>query len=102
MQPGETVRVRFRVTNSGSEAETAIVVVGGGPRCTTGCRAEPNLGPGRSQTFDTKLVAPEARPGEITGLNISTGVRLGEQNSFGGNAFLRLRALHRICGDQGG
>jgi len=82
VKPGETVRVRFRVTNNGSGAETAIVVVGGGLRCTTGCRAEPNLGPGRSQTFDTTLVAPEARPGETTGLNISIGVRLGGQNSF--------------------
>ncbi|GIM89573.1 carboxypeptidase-like regulatory domain-containing protein [Paractinoplanes toevensis] len=82
VKPGETVRVRFRVTNNGSGAETAIVVVGGGLRCTTGCRAEPNLGPGQSQTFDAALVAPDAHPGETTGLNISIGVRLGEQNSF--------------------
>ena len=82
LKPGETVRVRFRVTNNGSGAETAIVVVGGGLRCTTGCRAEPKLGPGRSQTLDATLVAPEARPGEITGLNISVGVRLGGQNSY--------------------
>ncbi|MEU8256659.1 carboxypeptidase-like regulatory domain-containing protein [Micromonospora inaquosa] len=82
VKPNETVRVRFQVTNNGSRAETAIVVVGGGLRCTSGCRAEPNLGAGRSQTFDTTLVAPEARPGEITGLNISIGVRLGGQNSY--------------------
>jgi len=82
VKPGETVRVRFSVTNTGSAAETAIVVVGGGLRCTAGCRAEPKLGPGRSQTFDAKVVAPEAGPGEITGLNISIGVRLGGQNSF--------------------
>jgi MYXO-CTERM domain-containing protein len=82
VRPGQTVRVRFRVTNNGSGSETAIVVVGGGLRCTTGCRVEPRLGAGRSQTFDTKLVAPPAHPGEITGLNISIGVRLGGQNSF--------------------
>lgn len=82
VKPNETVRVQFRVTNNGSKAETAIVVVGGGLRCTSGCRAEPNLGPGRSQTFDATLVAPDARPGEITGLNISIGVRLGGQNSY--------------------
>jgi hypothetical protein len=82
VKPGETVRVRFSVTNNGSGAETAIVVVGGGLRCTSGCRAEPNLGPGRSQTFEAKVVAPDARPGEIIGLNISVGVRLGGQNSY--------------------
>jgi carboxypeptidase family protein len=82
VKPGETVRVRFRVTNNGSGSETAIVVVGGGLRCTAGCRAEPRLGSGRSQTFDATLVAPESGPGEITGLNISIGVRLGGQNSY--------------------
>ncbi|MFI7426745.1 carboxypeptidase-like regulatory domain-containing protein [Micromonospora sp. NPDC049836] len=82
VKPNETVRVRFRVTNNGSRAETAIVVVGGGLRCASGCRAEPNLGPGQSQTLDTTLVAPEARPGEVTGLNISIGVRLAGQNSY--------------------
>lgn len=82
VKPREVVRVRFRVTNNGGRAETAIVVVGGGLRCTAGCRAEPKLGPGRSQTFDATLVAPEARPGETTGLNISIGVRLAGQNSY--------------------
>ncbi|MEU7711563.1 carboxypeptidase regulatory-like domain-containing protein [Micromonospora chalcea] len=82
VKPGETVRVRFRVTNTGRRAETAIVVVGGGLRCATGCRAEPNLGPGQSRTFDATLVAPDARPGETTGLNISIGVRLAGQSSY--------------------
>ncbi|MEV4766384.1 carboxypeptidase-like regulatory domain-containing protein [Micromonospora chokoriensis] len=82
VKPDETVRVRYTVTNNGSSAETAVVVVGGGLRCTSGCRVEPKLGPGRSQTFDTTLVAPDARPGEITGLNISIGVRLAGQNSY--------------------
>ncbi|MFF0466032.1 carboxypeptidase-like regulatory domain-containing protein [Micromonospora zamorensis] len=82
VKPNETVRVRFSVTNTGSRAEAAIVVVGGGLRCTSGCRAEPKLGPGRSQTFDTTLVAPAARPNEITGLNISVAVRLAGQNSY--------------------
>ncbi|MCF0091302.1 carboxypeptidase regulatory-like domain-containing protein [Micromonospora sp. MH99] len=82
VKPNETVRVRYRVTNSASRAEKAIVVVGGGLRCTSGCRAEPNLKPGQSQSFEATLVAPAARPGEITGLNISIGVRLAEQNSY--------------------
>ncbi|MGW5077833.1 carboxypeptidase-like regulatory domain-containing protein [Micromonospora echinospora] len=82
VKPRETVRVQFRVTNNGRRAETAIVVVGGGLRCATGCRAEPNLGPGQSRTFDATLVAPDARPGETTGLNISIGVRLAGQNSY--------------------
>ncbi|MGC5382700.1 carboxypeptidase-like regulatory domain-containing protein [Micromonospora sp. DT68] len=82
VKPNETVRVQYRVTNTGKRAETAIVVVGGGLRCTSGCRVEPKLGPGRSQTFDTTLVAPSARPGETTGLNISIGVRLAGQNSY--------------------
>jgi len=82
VKPDDKVRVQFRVTNTGGAAETAIVVVGGGLRCTSGCRAEPNLGPGESQTFDATVVAPAAHPGEITGLNISIGVRLAGQNSF--------------------
>jgi hypothetical protein len=82
VQPGDTVRVKFRVTNTGQRAETAIVVVGGGLSCNAGCRAEPNLGPDRSQDFEATLVAPKAYPGEISGLNISVAVRLGEQNSY--------------------
>ena len=56
VKPGQKVRVQFRVTNNGSGAEKAVVVVGGGLRCTSGCRAEPNLGAGRSQTFDATVV----------------------------------------------
>ncbi|MGC4892234.1 carboxypeptidase-like regulatory domain-containing protein [Micromonospora sp. DT31] len=82
VKPQETVRVQFRVTNTGRRPETAIVVVGGGLRCTSGCRAEPRLKSGQSQTLDATLVAPDARPGETTGLNISVGVRLGGQNSY--------------------
>ncbi|MEV4347671.1 carboxypeptidase-like regulatory domain-containing protein [Actinoplanes sp. NPDC049596] len=74
--------MKFRVTNTGSRAETAIVVVGGGLQCTTGCRAEPNLAPGKSKDFEARLVAPAAAPGEISGLNISVAVRLGGQNSY--------------------
>ncbi|MEU4164094.1 carboxypeptidase-like regulatory domain-containing protein [Actinoplanes sp. NPDC026670] len=80
--PGDKVQVRFRVTNTGSAAETAIVVVGGGLPCRTGCRAEPNLGPGRSRDFSATVVAPAAAPGETTGLNISVAVRLAGQNHF--------------------
>jgi hypothetical protein len=82
VEPGDTVRVRFRVTNTGQGAETAIVVVGGGLQCTAGCRAEPNLGPGRSQDFQATLVAPKVSAGETSGRNISVAVRLGGQNSF--------------------
>ena len=52
------------------------------------CDAPPDAGrsrtsdPAGAKTFDTTLVAPKARPGEITGLNISVAVRLGGQNSF--------------------
>ncbi|MFC0505122.1 carboxypeptidase-like regulatory domain-containing protein [Micromonospora costi] len=82
MEPGDKVRVQFRVTNNGSRAETAIVVVSGGLQCTTGCRAEPNLKPGQSQDFQATLVAPQVRAGEIIGLNISVGVQLDGENSF--------------------
>ncbi|MFF5052968.1 carboxypeptidase-like regulatory domain-containing protein [Micromonospora sp. NPDC000663] len=82
VKPGEKVRVRFSVTNNGSRADKAIVVVGGGLPCTSGCRAEPKLAPGRSQTFDATVVAPAAHPGETTGLNISIGVRLAGENSY--------------------
>jgi Carboxypeptidase regulatory-like domain len=82
VKPGDEVGVQFRVTNNGSGAETAIVVVGGGLQCTTGCRAEPNLKPGQSQDFRATVVAPQVYAGEISGLNISVAVRLGGQNSF--------------------
>ncbi|MFC0030180.1 carboxypeptidase-like regulatory domain-containing protein [Micromonospora chaiyaphumensis] len=82
VKPGDKVRIQFRVTNNGSGAETAIVVVGGGLQCTTGCRVEPNLKPGQSQDFQATVVAPQVRAGEISGLNISVGVRLDGQNIF--------------------
>ncbi|WP_203899655.1 hypothetical protein [Virgisporangium aliadipatigenens] len=82
VQSGETVRLKYRVTNNGQRAETAIIVIGGGLSCNTGCRAEPNLGAGRSQDFEATLVAPKANPGEVTGLNISVGVRLAEENTY--------------------
>ncbi|WP_097320557.1 carboxypeptidase-like regulatory domain-containing protein [Paractinoplanes atraurantiacus] len=82
VKPGDKVRVKFRVTNTGSRAETAIVVVGGGLPCATGCRAEPSIKAGKSQDFQATVVAPKAGPGEIIGLNISVAVRLGGQNSY--------------------
>jgi hypothetical protein len=82
VKPGDKVRVKFRVTNTGQKAETAIVVVGGGLRCTTGCRAEPNLSAGGSRDLEATLVAPEVGAGVVSGLNISVGVRLGGQNSY--------------------
>ncbi|MEV0719514.1 carboxypeptidase regulatory-like domain-containing protein [Asanoa sp. NPDC050611] len=82
VKPGDKVRVQFRVTNTGSKAETAVVVVGGGLQCTSGCRVEPNLKPGKSQDFQATVVAPQVNAGETLGLNISVGVRLGGQNSY--------------------
>jgi hypothetical protein len=82
VKPGDKVRVQFRVTNTGSRAETAIVVVSGGLECTTGCRAEPNLKAGASQDFQATVVAPQVNAGETLGLNISVAVRLGGQNSY--------------------
>ena len=82
VSPGDKVRVRFRVTNVGGGTGTAVVVVGGGLRCATGCRAEPSLAAGRSRDFETTLVAPKTAPGEVSGRNISVAVRLGGRNSF--------------------
>ncbi|MEV4621097.1 carboxypeptidase-like regulatory domain-containing protein [Asanoa sp. NPDC049573] len=82
VKPGDKVRVQFRVTNTGSRAESAIVVVGGGLKCTTGCRAEPNLKAGQSQDFQATVVAPQVNAGETLGLNISVAVRLGGENSY--------------------
>jgi hypothetical protein len=82
VEPGDTVRVKFRVTNTGSATEAAIVVVGGGLKCATGCRAEPSLKAGQSKNLEATVVAPAASPGEISGLNISVAVRLGGQNSY--------------------
>ncbi|MEV4721284.1 carboxypeptidase regulatory-like domain-containing protein [Micromonospora noduli] len=82
VKPGDKVRVQFRVTNNGSRAETAIVVVSGGLQCATGCRVEPNLKSGQSQDFQATVVAPQVNAGEISGRNISVAVRLGGQNSF--------------------
>ncbi|WP_328470788.1 carboxypeptidase-like regulatory domain-containing protein [Actinoplanes sp. NBC_00393] len=82
VEPGDKVRVQFRVTNTGQGAETAVVVVGGGLDCATGCRAEPNLRPGQSQDFGATLVAPKVAAGETSGRNISVAVRLGGQNSY--------------------
>ncbi|MFE9748563.1 carboxypeptidase regulatory-like domain-containing protein [Saccharothrix saharensis] len=82
VKPGDEVQVQFRVTNNGSGADTAIVVVGGGLKCTTGCRAEPNLKPGQSQDFQATVVAPDVNAGETLGVNISVAVRLGGQNSY--------------------
>ncbi|PRY21032.1 carboxypeptidase-like regulatory domain-containing protein [Pseudosporangium ferrugineum] len=79
MRPGDSVRVKFRVTNPGRAPESAYVLVSGGLRCTTGCEARLNLGAGRSQTFQATLVAPQVDPG-MTGLNIAIGVHLAGQN----------------------
>jgi hypothetical protein len=43
---------------------------------------EPSLKPGQSKDFQATVVAPQVNAGEILGVNISVGVRLGGQNSY--------------------
>ncbi|XVU28297.1 carboxypeptidase-like regulatory domain-containing protein [Actinoplanes sp. CA-054009] len=82
VKPGDKVKVKFRVTNTGRGAAKAIVVVGGGLPCASGCRAEPRLRPGKSKDFQATVVAPAVSAGETLGVNISVGVRLDGKNSF--------------------
>ena len=82
VKPGDKVRVQYRVTNTGSRAQTAIVVVGGGLECTIGCRVEPTLKPGQSQDFQATVVAPQVDANTTLGVNISVGVRLDGEASF--------------------
>ncbi|UQU62749.1 carboxypeptidase-like regulatory domain-containing protein [Couchioplanes caeruleus] len=82
VQSGEPVRVRFRATNNARRIERVFVAVSGGLRCTAGCSAVQSMGPGRSQSFDATLVAPQVNPGEETGLNLAVSVRVGTQTAF--------------------
>ncbi|WP_199516180.1 carboxypeptidase-like regulatory domain-containing protein [Nucisporomicrobium flavum] len=82
VQSGESVRVRFRATNNARRIERVFVAVSGGLRCTAGCSAVQSMGPGRSQSFDATLVAPQVNPGEETGLNLAVSVRVGTQTAF--------------------
>ncbi|MCM4077992.1 carboxypeptidase-like regulatory domain-containing protein [Paractinoplanes hotanensis] len=79
---GGSVRVRFRATNNNERTEKVFVAVSGGLRCTAGCSAAPDIGPGRSRTFEATVVAPEVRSGEQSGLNLAVSVRIGTQTAF--------------------
>ncbi|MEV4703207.1 carboxypeptidase regulatory-like domain-containing protein [Actinoplanes sp. NPDC049316] len=82
VKSGEPVRVRFRATNNERGAARVFVAVSGGLRCTDGCAAVRDLGPGRSETFKATVVAPQVRAGEETGLNLAVSVRVGVQTAF--------------------
>jgi hypothetical protein len=82
VKSGGSVTVRFEATNNSRRTEQVFVAVSGGLRCTVGCSAAPELGPGRSRTFDATLVAPEVGPGEESGRNLAVSVRVGTQTAF--------------------
>lgn len=82
VESGGSVRVRFRATNNEDRAATVFVAVSGGLQCTQGCSASPNLGPGKSQTFEATLVAPQVHPSETSGRNLAVSVRVGRQTAF--------------------
>ncbi|MEU8613980.1 carboxypeptidase-like regulatory domain-containing protein, partial [Actinoplanes sp. NPDC048791] len=79
---GGTVQVRFQATNNNQRTEKVFVAVSGGLRCTAGCAAAPDLGPGKSRTFEATVVAPEVGPGEESGRNLAVSVRIGTQTAF--------------------
>ncbi|WP_433728820.1 carboxypeptidase-like regulatory domain-containing protein [Actinoplanes sp. CA-051413] len=79
---GGTVQVRFEATNNNQRTEKVFVAVSGGLRCTAGCAAAPDLGPGKSRTFEATVVAPKVGPGEESGRNLAVSVRIGTQTAF--------------------
>ena len=82
VKSGESVRVRFRATNNERRTARVFVAVSGGLRCTAGCSAARDLGPGRSETFDATVVAPEVRAGQSSGYNLAVSVRVGTRTAF--------------------
>ena len=82
VEPGESVRVRFRATNKERGTATVFVAVSGGLRCTGGCSASKEIGAGRSETFEATVVAPQVSPGEVSGRNLAVSVRVGRQTAF--------------------
>ncbi|MEV6490276.1 carboxypeptidase regulatory-like domain-containing protein, partial [Actinoplanes sp. NPDC051633] len=89
VRSGESVRVRFRVTNNNERGtDRAFVAVSGGLRCTAGCAASANLKAGQSKNFTATVVAPRVRPGEETGLNLAVTVRIGVQTGFANKLIL--------------
>jgi Carboxypeptidase regulatory-like domain len=82
VRSGDSVRVRFSATNNQRGIARVFVAVSGGLRCTDGCAAVRELGPGRSAAFQATVVAPQVREGEETGLNLAVSVRVGTQTAF--------------------
>jgi hypothetical protein len=82
VKSGESVRVRFRATNNQRRNATVFVAVSGGLRCTAGCSASRNIGPGRSETFQATVVAPKVHASEVSGRNLAVSVRVGTQTGF--------------------
>ncbi|MFG1604811.1 carboxypeptidase-like regulatory domain-containing protein [Actinoplanes sp. NPDC049265] len=97
VKSGETVRVRFRVTNNERGTQRAFVVVGGGLRCTAGCSATRDFGPGRGASFDATLVAPQVSANEQSGRNLSVAVRMGAENAFA-NKLIMVRGSDQAPG----
>ena len=82
VKSGESVRVRFRATNNQRGTERVFVAVSGGLRCTAGCSAVQDIGPGRSATFEATVVAPKVHANEVSGRNLAVSVRVGRQTGF--------------------
>ena len=82
VKSGGSVRVRFRATNNERGTARVFVAVSGGLRCTTGCSTSRDMGPGRSETFEATLVAPQVNPGEESGRNLAVSVRVGTRTAF--------------------
>ncbi|MEU8236327.1 carboxypeptidase-like regulatory domain-containing protein [Actinoplanes sp. NPDC048967] len=103
---GGTVQVRFQATNNNQRTEKVFVAVSGGLRCTAGCAAAPDLGPGKSRTFEATVVAPKVGPGQESGRNLAVSVRIGTQTAFdhkmiivrGGNTPPSSAAVSRVTG----
>jgi hypothetical protein len=89
VKSGESVRVRFRATNNSRRGtERAFVAVSGGLRCTAGCSATKDLGPGQSASFSATVVAPKVNKNEQSGLNLAVTVRIGLQTGFANKLIL--------------
>ena len=82
VKSGGSVRVRFRATNNERGNARVFVAVSGGLRCTAGCSAVRDMGPGRSETFEATVVAPKVNAGEESGRNLAVSVRVGRQTAF--------------------
>ncbi|WP_250036711.1 carboxypeptidase-like regulatory domain-containing protein [Paractinoplanes maris] len=101
---GGTVRVRFQATNNNQRTEKVFVAVSGGLRCTAGCSAAQDIGPGRSRTFEATVVAPAVSAGEESGRNLAVSVRINAETAFDHQMIIvsgarkRSSAVSRISG----